>query len=135
MISQNIFTDKLLDYILKYPQIPGKMIVVCKDIFPNPQDVGDMRLYIDQSLINALISYKYCLIEKLSTQDYLILLDIHEGYKDHTNYVSRVIYEYDEEANEIKEKEIDSFLIDPDFSLTSEELEELINKLTQTYSK
>lgn len=133
MLSFNTFKDYLLDYLNKYPPVAGKFILIRKQIFPHSDEIDDMRIYINQELINALTYYHYCLIEKLSTQDYLVLLDIHDGYKDNLNYVSRVVYDYDHENDKVIECEIEKILIDQEFSLTPEELEKIISEMTKCH--
>ena len=130
MKTFNTFKDELLDYLKKYPQIPGRFIAVRRQVFTKSDQIEDMRQYVNQELINALSYYSYCPILKLSTSDCLVLLDIHDGYKDNLDYTSHVIYEYDADSDKVKEIEIEKILVDPDFSLTTEELEKIILDLS-----
>lgn len=130
MKTFNTFKDELLDYLKKYPQIPGRFIAVRRQVFTKSDQIEDMRQYVNQELINALSYYSYCPIIKLSTSDCLVLLDIHDGYRDNLNYISHVIYEFDADSDDVKEIEIEKILVDPDFSLTSEELEKIILELS-----
>jgi hypothetical protein len=128
MISLDAFIQFVIDLLSNYPQAPGKLIIVGRVSLPNPSAIGDMRSYIGDKLCNVLLQYSYYLVKRLCKPDYLVVLDVHEGYKEHVGYHSKVLYYYDENTGKIIEREFDETPIDSDFSLTSEELDDILSK-------
>lgn len=128
MIRIITFIQFVIDLLKKYPPAPGKLIMIEKTMLPNSGAIGNMKLYICDALRNALLSYGYYLIDRLCTSQYLVVLDVHVGIKNQLNFYSKVLYRYDEATGNIIEREFDETPIDSDFSLTSEELDDILSK-------
>lgn len=133
-MNKESFKIKLLEHILHYPAAPGKLIVIYKTDLPKCNQIGDMTSYICEDVERALAYYQYLLIPELSSPDYFVVLDIHLGYIDHLDFISRVKYSYDHENGVIITEVLDSFPVDPDFSLSPEELDALIYNLRSKFT-
>lgn len=127
------FIIVLLERILHYPAAPGKLIVIYKTDLAKSSQIGDITSYICEDVKRALAYYRYLLIPELCTSEYFVVLDIHIGYIDHLDFVSRVKYSFDHENGEVVSEELDSFPVDLDFSLTPEELDALVYDLRPKY--
>ncbi len=128
-MSTDYFKILILTHILHFPVAPGKLIVIYKTDLPQASQIGDMTTYISDDVKHALAYNQYLLIDELCTPDYFIVLDIHIGYKDHLDFVSRVKYSYDTNKGDVIMQELDSFPVDPDFSMTPEQLDALVSSM------
>ena len=127
------YIPELILYILKYPAAPGKLIVINKFNLPEADMIQDFSILLCDEVKRALAYNNYLLLPELCTSDYLLVLDIHLGYQQNLDIVSVIEYGFDSRKGEITSRVIDNFPIDPDFSLTPEQLDALVMDVRPNY--
>lgn len=123
----------LVAKILKYSAAPGKLLVIYKSDLPCSTKIQDLSILLCDDVKRALAYNNYLLISELCTSDYLVVLDIHFGYQQNLDFVSVIEYSFDSQKGAVTSRIIDNFPIDPDFSMTPEQLEALVMDLRPKY--